>query len=55
MFKDSDGKFCMAKTSFFVSLVTFLSVILNYHFGEKGQLPLDYIGMAAFLGVAGTV
>ena len=54
MFKDSDGKFCLAKTSFASCLAAFLIVILNHEFNGGGS-DLNYEGMAMFLGVVGTV
>ncbi len=54
MFRDSDGKFCAAKTAFISCLSTFLIVILHHEFNGMGK-SLDYQGMAVFLGVAGTV
>lgn len=54
MFKDSEGKFCLAKTSFASCLAAFLIVILNHEF-DGGGSELNYEGMAMFLGVVGTV
>lgn len=54
MFKDGDGKFCLAKTSFAACLSVFLIVILHHEFSGASD-DLNYQGMSMFLGVVGTV
>ena len=54
MFKDKDGNFCLAKTSFAGTLSAFLIMIIENAFRDIPR-DLDYTGMAMFLGVVGTV
>lgn len=49
MIQDGNGKFCMAKTCFLLSVLTCLSVIFQY------PESADYQGMAVFLGAVGAV
>ncbi len=50
MFKDSDGKFCVAKTAFLISLFTFLIIIVHHEFNG---IEVNYQGMASVLAVQG--
>ena len=52
IFKDSEGKYCLAKTCYTVVLTVFTSVIA---YKELNGLTVDYSGMSIFLAaVAGT-
>ena len=49
LFKDGAGKYCMAKMMFFMSVCTFLGVII------QNPANADYQGMSMFLGAVGAV
>ena len=49
MIQGQNGRYCMAKTCFLLSVLTCIGVII--HMPEKA----DYQGMAIFLGAVGAV
>jgi len=49
MFKGKDGQYCLAKISYFISLLTMLWVI------AQNPNDVDYQGMAIFLAATGAV
>ncbi|MCP3675263.1 MAG: hypothetical protein GY829_12430 [Gammaproteobacteria bacterium] len=52
IFKDSDGKYCLAKMLFAICVIDFL-VIVNHHEFTGQVTPLDYQGMALILTAVG--
>ncbi len=52
IFKDSDGKFCAAKTSFLICLFTFLPIIVHHEFNA---IHVNYQGMASVLAVPSAI
>ncbi len=52
IFKDSNGKHCLAKMLFAICVIDFLVVINHHEFTGQGA-SIDYQGMAMVLGAIG--
>ena len=52
LFKDADGKVCLAKTNFAITSFSFLVVIAYLNYAGKA---VDYTGMSAYLIAVGGI